>query len=575
MKSIGVRFIVLLAFLPMASSSDEATRPRPAWTSTLQCLAPLAQKAREGDKPLDFDQAFFDGPFGVPQESSDYIQQGFAQLFAFDDREAERCFRFSVYNVPTNPLPWIGLALANQNSPRRSSYFLAEAQQRSEKGSPEVQALLAILPESFPTTSSDFLSDLHSVSENHNAPILHGIHARERVLATLRQADKSQTTKPDWIPSPFPLPYRMPVPLLLSAEASQSQDLAPVIQSIEAELERLDRMGSVMPDASINLGTSVALLLHQLTIEGHHAEVASLASQFLNFPRDPYSVGNRWRSLTRENALWPSARRELAGSLIAQRKWEALADLPRGFEDRDKAEWYAWQVLASIETQGNFNPWLAALRRIPETEDLVSLLENFLEVKEAHLTADRQTALDLPSLPGISDFSIGSSANSPDPVTVPSFTAPTRPARAFTLPDWEKNPISLDHYTGRPVVVIFFLGGGCLHCVEQLTAFGPWAEKFRAAGVEIVSISTDPVDVLIQTLSDDVERTKSFPIPIASDSEHTVFRQWKVFDEFDERPLHGTFLIDAEGNIIWEEKGNTPYMHPDFLLHEAQRLLTR
>ena len=34
-------------------------------------------------------------------------------------------------------------------------------------------------------------------------------------------------------------------------------------------------------------------------------------------------------------------------------------------------------------------------------------------------------------------------------------------------------------YSGKPVLVVFYLGFGCLHCVEQLQAFHPMADEFR------------------------------------------------------------------------------------------------
>ncbi len=39
--------------------------------------------------------------------------------------------------------------------------------------------------------------------------------------------------------------------------------------------------------------------------------------------------------------------------------------------------------------------------------------------------------------------------------------------------------------------MIFYLGAGCLHCVEQLHKFGPKAAEFAQHGIEIVGISTD------------------------------------------------------------------------------------
>ena len=45
------------------------------------------------------------------------------------------------------------------------------------------------------------------------------------------------------------------------------------------------------------------------------------------------------------------------------------------------------------------------------------------------------------------------------------------------------------------------------------------------------------------------------------------------WDDFENIPLHGTFLIDTRGRIRWQEISYTPFMEPKFLLEESRRLL--
>ena len=47
-------------------------------------------------------------------------------------------------------------------------------------------------------------------------------------------------------------------------------------------------------------------------------------------------------------------------------------------------------------------------------------------------------------------------------------------APSWELVDSREQLISLEDYRGKPMVLIFYLGHGCLHCAEQLQAFGPW-----------------------------------------------------------------------------------------------------
>src|SRR5439155_25394332 len=46
-----------------------------------------------------------------------------------------------------------------------------------------------------------------------------------------------------------------------------------------------------------------------------------------------------------------------------------------------------------------------------------------------------------------------------------------------------------------------------------------------------------------------------------------------AFDDFDGKPLHGTFLIDGGGRVRWQDVGMDPFMDGEFLLKEARRLL--
>ncbi|HKD35457.1 MAG TPA: alkyl hydroperoxide reductase, partial [Pirellulales bacterium] len=49
-------------------------------------------------------------------------------------------------------------------------------------------------------------------------------------------------------------------------------------------------------------------------------------------------------------------------------------------------------------------------------------------------------------------------------------------APGWTLPEPDGHLISLEQYHGKPVLVLFYLGSGCLHCVEQLKKFSPMAD---------------------------------------------------------------------------------------------------
>ena len=147
------------------------------------------------------------------------------------------------------------------------------------------------------------------------------------------------------------------------------------------------------------------------------------------------------------------------------------------------------------------------------------------------------------------------------------------PASPWKLPDSTGKRISLADYQGRPVVVVFYLGFGCLHCVEQLQALVPKVDAFREAGLEIVAISTESKPELTKALAAYEKEGDAIPFPIVADSKLATFRAYRAYDDFEKVPLHGTFLVDVSGDVRWQDVSHEPFTKIDFLLKEAKRLL--
>ncbi len=146
------------------------------------------------------------------------------------------------------------------------------------------------------------------------------------------------------------------------------------------------------------------------------------------------------------------------------------------------------------------------------------------------------------------------------------------PAIDWVLKDTNGKSFSLASYQGKPVVVIFYLGYGCLHCAEQLQKFAPATQKYAEAGFELVGISTDSQKDLKQSIDN---YKGGMPFPLVSDEKLDVFKAWRVYDDFEQQALHGTFLIDEDGLVRWQDISHEPFMDPDFLLKESKRLLAQ
>ena len=124
---------------------------------------------------------------------------------------------------------------------------------------------------------------------------------------------------------------------------------------------------------------------------------------------------------------------------------------------------------------------------------------------------------------------------------------------------------------GKPHILVFYLGAGCLHCSEQLTAMADRYSDFKKAKLPILAISTDKVADLKK--SQDNYEKGAIPFPIVSDHQKEIFKKFSAHDDFENQPLHGTFLVDGKGRVLWADVSADPFMEIDFLIKESNRLL--
>ncbi len=146
-----------------------------------------------------------------------------------------------------------------------------------------------------------------------------------------------------------------------------------------------------------------------------------------------------------------------------------------------------------------------------------------------------------------------------------------QPAPEWIAENATGEKVGLAQLRGKPLVLIFFLGHGCLHCSEQLQAFAPKAEEFGKQGITLVGISTDGREGLEKSLKSYGE--KPFPFMLLSNQGMDAFKANRAFDDFENRPLHATLLIDAQGLVRWQDISHEPFRDISFLLQESKRLL--
>ena len=123
-------------------------------------------------------------------------------------------------------------------------------------------------------------------------------------------------------------------------------------------------------------------------------------------------------------------------------------------------------------------------------------------------------------------------------------------APEFSLPDQDKQVVSLAELRGTPTLVVFYPFAFSGLCTGELCQLRDELSTYTDAGVRVVAISTDPVFSLKA-----FREREGFEFPLLSDfwPHGEVAKAYGVFNEKAGMALRGTFLIDAEGRIAFAE----------------------
>ena len=120
-------------------------------------------------------------------------------------------------------------------------------------------------------------------------------------------------------------------------------------------------------------------------------------------------------------------------------------------------------------------------------------------------------------------------------------------------------------------MLVFFRGLGCLHCVEQLQTLRELEPRFRKQNVTVVGVSSDSAEAL-STAYRSYARTQSLPILLLADGD---LRAFKAFGCWNGEPQHGTYVLDGQQRIAWENVGPQPFMDLEAVLKRCQELQKR
>ncbi len=123
-------------------------------------------------------------------------------------------------------------------------------------------------------------------------------------------------------------------------------------------------------------------------------------------------------------------------------------------------------------------------------------------------------------------------------------------APEFSLPDSDRQVVSLAELRGTPVLVVFYPFAFSGICTGELCQLRDELATYTDAGVRVVAISTDPVFSLKAW-----KAQEGFEFPLLSDfwPHGATAQAYGVFNDKAGMALRGTFLVDADGKVAFAE----------------------
>src|SRR5262249_35046482 len=135
-----------------------------------------------------------------------------------------------------------------------------------------------------------------------------------------------------------------------------------------------------------------------------------------------------------------------------------------------------------------------------------------------------------------------------------------------------RQTVSLGGLRGQgPVVLVFYYGYSCSHCVAQLFGVDEDLRLFEELGVRLVAVSADPPELTAEQCA----TNGRFRFPLLSDPGNRVAEAFGVYQPAAEgRPeklVHATFLIGGDGRMLWAYRGPQPFLDNKTLLMQIAR----
>jgi peroxiredoxin len=149
------------------------------------------------------------------------------------------------------------------------------------------------------------------------------------------------------------------------------------------------------------------------------------------------------------------------------------------------------------------------------------------------------------------------------PATWEPYAAP-----ALDVKDANGKRVTLEEYKGKNVILVFYLGTECPHCLRQLHDIGEKKEDWERLNTSVLAVSS-------AAPSANAAGLKSFgdlPVRLLSDDAYANAHRFHSYDDFEEMELHSTILIDRKGRVYWARNGGEPFSDIGYLVKQVERM---
>ncbi len=142
------------------------------------------------------------------------------------------------------------------------------------------------------------------------------------------------------------------------------------------------------------------------------------------------------------------------------------------------------------------------------------------------------------------------------------------PAPRLEVTDSTGAAVTLNEYKGKNVILVFYLGRECLHCMKQLRDLNGRKSDWERLDAVVLAVSSNKAE-------DNAKVLKELNLPavrVLSDRKFENSRRYRSYDDFEEMELHSTVLIDRLGRVHWSRTGGEPFGKMEFIIKQLERM---